>query len=218
MPEWLFGWLYIPIILFLLVLGARKWIPFLTSNKGKAYEDDWDRKLQRQVRVLEKVLEVCEKEKFSNSRLLLDQYQRVRNFVRHSPPPKNQNTDLAKLRQLNRRLAAAKKINKIGRLLIQNHGQHESIGATASNFWDLLGLLFGRKMREQIYDPVIAELKEDLLLAGMHRRSPAARRWIQLCFFIRTALVFLDCIRIALLRPLGRLVPVVLKAWWGLLR
>jgi hypothetical protein len=102
--------------------------------------------------------------------------------------------------------------------LTQESVRHKPIGATASMFWDLLGLLFSRKMRKQIYDPVIGELKEDLLLARACRRSPAARRWIQICFFVRTSLVFLDCVRIALSRPLGKLVPLALRALWGSLR
>jgi hypothetical protein len=92
------------------------------------------------------------------------------------------------------------------------------IGSTASKFWDILGFLFSRRMREHVYDPVIEELKEDMLLARARRRSPAARRWLQVCFFVRTSVVFLDCVRIALSRPLGRLLPVTLKAWWRLLR
>lgn len=95
--------------------------------------------------------------------------------------------------------------------------RHQPIGATASKFWDHLGFIFSRKMRDQIYDPIIEELKEDLLLARARRRTPAARRWIQVSFFVRTSVVFLHCLLIAASRPFGKLIPAAIKAWWKFL-
>jgi hypothetical protein len=192
------------------------WIASFRANKDSPVSRKVDRDLQRQ---LEAVL--LADHKFHLDRELDDdQMVALRNFLSHHALPSDLegNARAAALKLLRVELEIRGIVFRSRDMdLKQSNGRHEPIGATASKFWDLLGLLFSRKMREQVYDPVIGELKEDLIVARAHRRSPAARRWIQACFVVRTTLVFLDCVRVALFRPLGRLVPVALKAWWRLL-
>jgi hypothetical protein len=88
--------------------------------------------------------------------------------------------------------------------------------ASATRLWDLAGLLFDRKTRAQVYDPVINEIREDFLLARRNCRSRANRNWVKACFAIRGSLAFLRCLRISILRPVIALIPSKLKQFWKL--
>ncbi|MEY2502287.1 MAG: hypothetical protein QOI07_2621 [Verrucomicrobiota bacterium] len=82
--------------------------------------------------------------------------------------------------------------------------------------WDLAGLLFDRKTRADVYEPVINEIREDFLIARRNCVSKANFRWVELCFRLRGSLAFIRCVRISLLRPLVALIPSRLKQLWKL--
>jgi hypothetical protein len=92
------------------------------------------------------------------------------------------------------------------------------IGATFNRIWFLGGFLFNAKMRQEIYEPVIEELKEDLWTAKGKCRTEFARNWVRLCFALRTLSVLMACGRVACGRSLGRFVPRLIKFWWSSLR
>jgi len=92
------------------------------------------------------------------------------------------------------------------------------IGVTFNRIWFLGGFLFNAKMRREIYEPVIEELKEDLWKAKAKCKTPIARSWVRLCFALRTLSVILACGRVACGRSLGRFVPSLIKFWWSSLR
>jgi len=89
------------------------------------------------------------------------------------------------------------------------------IGVTFNRIWFLGGFLFSAKMRREIYEPVIEELKEDLWIAKAKCKKPIARSWVRLCFAFRTLLVILACGRVACGRSLGRYVPALIRFWWS---
>ena len=84
--------------------------------------------------------------------------------------------------------------------------------------WVLLGFLLGKRIRKQVYEPYQQELLEDYTRAKKYRRSSWARRWLGLCFTIRTLGVLVECIRVALLSKTGRfllkLIPGPVRHWW----
>ena len=85
-----------------------------------------------------------------------------------------------------------------------------------TRLWDLAGLLFDRKTRAEVYEPVINEIREDFLLARRCCRSRANYRWVRACFAIRGSLAFIRCLRISILRPIVSLIPSKLKQLWKL--
>jgi hypothetical protein len=92
------------------------------------------------------------------------------------------------------------------------------IGVTFNRIWFLGGFLFSAKMRREIYEPVIEELKEDLLIAKAKCKTRTARGWVRLCFALRTLSVILACGRVACGRSLGRFIPRLIRFWWSSLR
>src|SRR5205814_1466725 len=87
------------------------------------------------------------------------------------------------------------------------------LGVSFSTVWSLAGLMFSQKMRREVYDPVIEELKEDLLSAKAMCRTPTARFWVRCCFIFRTVAVLGACCRISCGRVLARLVPCLIRLW-----
>lgn len=108
-------------------------------------------------------------------------------------------------------------IDKVGRIKIA-HRKRRPTRIDYSTTWNLLGFLFSHKMRNEIYAPVIEELKEDLLIARVKCRTRTQRRWIQLCFGLRTFGVLQACIRVATGRLLGRAIPNTIRQWFSLMR
>jgi hypothetical protein len=98
------------------------------------------------------------------------------------------------------------------------HRRARPIGVTFNRVWFLGGFLFNAKMRREIYEPVIEELKEDLWTAKGKCKTELARNWVRLCFGLRTLAVLLACGRVACGRSLGRFVPKLIKFWWSSLR
>lgn len=77
-------------------------------------------------------------------------------------------------------------------------------------FWDILAFALPKKIREQVYEPYQNELLEDYLLAKKFK-GKWARRWIALCFSVRTVIAILASFRVAglnkLLAPFRKLWP-----------
>jgi hypothetical protein len=69
-----------------------------------------------------------------------------------------------------------------------------------------------------VFEPAYQELCEDYLLTRRAYRTKWAKRWLVVCFTVRTVLMVLDCIRAVCadrsIRFLAQLVPVPLKRWW----
>jgi hypothetical protein len=98
------------------------------------------------------------------------------------------------------------------------HRRARPIGVTFNRIWFLGGFLFSAKMRREIYEPVIEELKEDLWIAKAKCKTRTARGWVRLCFGLRTLSVLLACGRVACGRSFGRFVPRLIRFWWSSLR
>jgi len=83
--------------------------------------------------------------------------------------------------------------------------------------WELFGFLLSHKVRERLYMPAVNELLRDYLAAKRYH-SKWALRWLDFCFFLRTALLAIDCIRAAGIDKLAsyiiRLIPTPWKRWW----
>ncbi len=52
--------------------------------------------------------------------------------------------------------------------------------------WTLLALLFPRKVRTEVYEPALEELKADCLSERRKSRTAWERRWVTFCFTLRT--------------------------------
>jgi hypothetical protein len=64
---------------------------------------------------------------------------------------------------------------------------------TAGRFprvWSLFAYLLPRAVRERVYEPAHQELLEDYLTARRSYRTKRARRWLTLCFTVRTAVMW----------------------------
>lgn len=75
--------------------------------------------------------------------------------------------------------------------------------------WDLLGLLFTQRVRDQIWDPLVGEDLVQLIDARRRFRTRLARAWIWTCFVLRTFVRFGQC-----LWAIGfdRVIGIVM--WW----
>jgi len=63
-------------------------------------------------------------------------------------------------------------------------------------FWDLFAYLLPSKIRAQAYEPALQELREDYLVARRRYRTNSSRRWLTLCFTVRTALLVVQSFRV----------------------
>lgn len=86
--------------------------------------------------------------------------------------------------------------------------------------WGLLGFSLPRKLRAEIYEPAIEDLKQDLLESSRFR-TLWARRWLSFFFVLRTVLLVVDCYRCWLMIGIGRhlekllkILPVRFRDWW----
>jgi hypothetical protein len=61
--------------------------------------------------------------------------------------------------------------------------------------WNLSAYILDHKTREKIYQPAAEELIEDFLESRRKYRTPWARRWLTLCFTLRTLFLFSACFR-----------------------
>ncbi len=141
--------------------------------------------------------------------------ERLRNDAAHFPAD-----DIGKYLEkvsLNYDEELAVMIDKMGRIKMARR-KRQPIRIDYSATWNLLGFLFSHKMRKEIYTPVIEELKEDLLIARTKCRTRMQRRWVQMCFLLRTFGVLLACFRVATGRLLGRAIPNTIRQWFSLMR
>ena len=74
--------------------------------------------------------------------------------------------------------------------------------------WELFPFILGRKLRTEIYEPAHEELREDFVRAQLYTGA-WAKRWLVFAFTVRTALLVLECLRVAagerVMRALGGL-------------
>jgi hypothetical protein len=84
-------------------------------------------------------------------------------------------------------------------------------------FLEIAQLLFSRRTREKICEPVIDDLREDYLIARKLCRTKPTVAWAKFCFAWRAIVAFLECIRVATAAGIGKVVPAALKTWWTLL-
>jgi hypothetical protein len=80
--------------------------------------------------------------------------------------------------------------------------------------WDLLQYLFSRKIRDEIYEPAKEDLRQDWALGRPKFPSGLPRMLFDSFMFLRTVVLLAECMRVAMSRPLGRLVPGAVKALW----
>ncbi len=84
--------------------------------------------------------------------------------------------------------------------------------------WELLGYVFPKELRLEVYEPIRNELLEDYLTARRKYRTRWARRWLCFCYTLRTAWVVLDCFRVLAASKLGQALltwmPEPLRRWW----
>jgi hypothetical protein len=80
--------------------------------------------------------------------------------------------------------------------------------------WDLAQYLFSRKIREEIYEPAKEDLRQDWALGRPKFPSGLPRILFHCFMLLRTIVMVAECMRVAISRPLGKLVPPALKALW----
>lgn len=98
------------------------------------------------------------------------------------------------------------------RLIVSNDWQR---------FWYLIGFAMPSRIRGDLYDPAIEDLKQDLI-ESRRFRTKWSRRWLNFCFSVRTVVLFLDCYRCWISVGVGKtLEQILLKAiplrwrdWW----
>jgi len=61
--------------------------------------------------------------------------------------------------------------------------------------FELFGLIFSPRIRDQIYEPFTYELREDYLEAKKRFRTPWAKRWILFCISVRFVGLILVCFK-----------------------
>jgi hypothetical protein len=61
--------------------------------------------------------------------------------------------------------------------------------------WSLAAFLLPQALRERVYEPAIQEMYEDYLLTRRAYRTKWSRRWLCLCFTIRTAVLWEQSLR-----------------------
>ena len=94
--------------------------------------------------------------------------------------------------------------------------EHESNDAFPA-IWRLGGRWMSRKNRKLIYEPHVNELMLDFEETKEDYESPAARRWLQFCYGIRTVGATLRCIHYSIqdgvLGYLGSFLPAPWRIW-----
>jgi hypothetical protein len=88
--------------------------------------------------------------------------------------------------------------------------------------WELLRFAMGARARELYFEPAYNDLLADHLESQLPRyQTTWTRRWIQACFFARTAGLIAQCMAVGLRGAIGAMVvpmalrEAVLKWWYG---
>jgi hypothetical protein len=81
----------------------------------------------------------------------------------------------------------------------------------ATRAWDLTGYLLSPKTRRECYEPAVEDMKADWVKARARHTDPRARRLLSLFFIFRTAGIFFECNRMALIGAIGKLIPKAVK-------
>ena len=70
--------------------------------------------------------------------------------------------------------------------------------ASFPRFWELFGYVLPKSIRQKAYEPYVDELKQDYITARANpkNRRKWARRWLWLCFFVRTFATSVTCLRL----------------------
>jgi hypothetical protein len=63
--------------------------------------------------------------------------------------------------------------------------------------WELFAFCLNRKTKQEVFEPLLDELKEDYLLAQRYR-TPWAKRWLQFCFTLKTLAMVGGCLRVSI--------------------
>jgi hypothetical protein len=73
--------------------------------------------------------------------------------------------------------------------------------------WELLRFILGKDLREQVFEPAYNDLLLDHLMTRAARfQTPWARRWITLCFGLRTTCLLIQCAVVGLRGGVGTLI------------
>ena len=83
-------------------------------------------------------------------------------------------------------------------------------------FLQLFGYILPRETRERIYEPGKGDLLEDYLETRKKYRTKWSKRWLAVCFTIRTIVLFAGALRGFLLEKCLWLVPKTVRSWMGL--
>lgn len=81
--------------------------------------------------------------------------------------------------------------------------------------WAFIRRLFSVKMQAEVCEPVIEELKEDLLIA---QQAAQSRTRLRVRFAIRTITTLGACGVVAIFRGITAVVPAQVRRWWTLFR
>jgi hypothetical protein len=61
--------------------------------------------------------------------------------------------------------------------------------------WTMFSFILPRKVRNEVFEPALEELKEDFLVARKLRSTRGQRRWLTICFTVRTIILVAQSIR-----------------------
>lgn len=81
--------------------------------------------------------------------------------------------------------------------------------------WRLFSFILTKRTRDRAFEPRFNELVDDFLECRRYRR-PWERRWIAISFTVRTALMILECLRVAALDVLRDSIPEETRRRWRL--
>jgi len=81
--------------------------------------------------------------------------------------------------------------------------------------WELGGIVFSKKVREEVYEPAVQDLLK-LYFSTRKYRGKWAHRWLAFAFSVRTVLLMMDCARVGLFAKVLRLLPAKIRQLWGL--
>lgn len=81
--------------------------------------------------------------------------------------------------------------------------------------WRLFSFILPKRTRDRAFEPLFNELVDDFLECRRYKR-PWERRWIAISFTVRTALMILECLRVAALDVLRDSIPEEMRRRWRL--
>jgi hypothetical protein len=102
---------------------------------------------------------------------------------------------------------------------IQAQG-HETIQAQADfERVKLLSYILPPTLRRNVFEPSFNDIKSDFVKARRRYSSNGQRRWLMFCFGLHTSILVSQCVWATLSdktkRIIFKLVPEVLRRWWG---